>query len=582
MPQAAANFNLEDCVVSFTDKSYENPAVSRLRLVVELKTDQQARLKEAGERQERRAAGTDEDDEDDDMFDDEDDEVQGIATIEAFRIFRRKCRGSFLATMDDESDELQKFGVKLFDKNGILKPEFIENDYHKGSGCFGDELNQGTIVYVEKVEVKPQYRHKGLGGWALKQLFNSKYVMKGDFVIAWPSPDDPRFLNTAERAELQEKVEAFFYKNGFRRIGRTVFLGYSKDPDHPSRKLVAKDDVKTTYYERYSDIEDPQDNIRSLDEFMMMQEDRGSDLGGPFPLHREIAANTPIALRGGGATLPPGRMPIAEFIALVHANDPDIVHSQNPDGLTPLHVAAVAVNQLAIETLLKPEIAGTQSDLNRRDNTNGTTPLEALEFTLRSGVEFGEAMLGQVQKPYPDLPLQCAYTLRKAMGEDVGTITEYIKQKRWGCTKQGVIMSTSSINGSIGLDFVPPHLWPKIDRTFAEGFRAVLADIIVACRTEDVVPILDRIRALAATDPEAAPYLRKSGRVEYALDFVLTWAREQSVLIDGMFDENMQEDTGDRISQKWHALPICANDLNFELVRAQIGLGRNQIGPYSA
>lgn len=78
-----------------------------------------------------------------------------VASLSAFQIDRRRCRGQFLQVMDDESQELHEFSVKLFNKFGHLKPELVDNDYHKGTGCWGREMDRGMLIYVESIEVNP-------------------------------------------------------------------------------------------------------------------------------------------------------------------------------------------------------------------------------------------------------------------------------------------------------------------------------------------------------------------------------------------------------------------------------------------
>ncbi|TCD68456.1 hypothetical protein EIP91_010742 [Steccherinum ochraceum] len=90
--------------------------------------------------------------------------------------------------MDDVTAELYQFALKFFDNNGMPKPEFMVNDYHKGPGCFGAELNESGLIYVEKVKVKREYRNQGLGGWALRQFFYSDQVNDSDFIVVWPGP----------------------------------------------------------------------------------------------------------------------------------------------------------------------------------------------------------------------------------------------------------------------------------------------------------------------------------------------------------------------------------------------------------
>ena len=87
-----------------------------------------------------------------------------LGALVALQIDRRRCRGEFLVIMDEESQELCEFAVTLFDKNGRLKPEFVENEYHKGSGVWGRELDEGMLLYVLSVLVEKEVSAISLAG----------------------------------------------------------------------------------------------------------------------------------------------------------------------------------------------------------------------------------------------------------------------------------------------------------------------------------------------------------------------------------------------------------------------------------
>lgn len=78
-------------------------------------------------------------------------------------------------------------------------------------------------------------------------------------------------------------------------------------------------------------------------------------------------------------------------------------------------------------------------------------------------------------------------------------------------------------------------------------------------------------------------YLAHGGRVEFALDAVVAVAKDFSPrpFGDGTFDEERAEpDDPDR--EAWAALPTCKNDLAWNLVRENlgIGIGSSAHGPY--
>lgn len=84
-----------------------------------------------------------------------------VGSLRAWVIDKPACRDDFIEIMDGLSKEMADFALKLFDKYGKLRPELVENEYHKGSGCWGRELNDGIIIYVVSVRVEPQVSRFG-------------------------------------------------------------------------------------------------------------------------------------------------------------------------------------------------------------------------------------------------------------------------------------------------------------------------------------------------------------------------------------------------------------------------------------
>lgn len=127
---------------------------------------------------------------------------------------------------------------------------------------------------------------------------------------------------------------------------------------------------------------------------------------------------------------------IIPVISDAFLRDPESVHKRDQNGMTPLHIAAGFGCSDAIEALLSPGIlAHSPSDINRRDNTEGKTPLECLEADIRSTREFADAMLTDAdQKPASDAHMRSLWVLKRALGENVGTMAEYMRQYKWGCT----------------------------------------------------------------------------------------------------------------------------------------------------
>ena len=81
-----------------------------------------------------------------------------VASIEAIKILRRFCKGQFLDVMDEDSDEMHQFSVALFDKFGKVKPWLISEGHRSGTGCWGEELNVGELIYIKDINVNAPVR----------------------------------------------------------------------------------------------------------------------------------------------------------------------------------------------------------------------------------------------------------------------------------------------------------------------------------------------------------------------------------------------------------------------------------------
>jgi hypothetical protein len=145
----------------------------------------------------------------------------------------------------------------------------------------------------------------------------------------------------------------------------------------------------------------------------------------------------------------------------------------------------------------------------------------------------------------------------------------------------------------LALDFVPPEMWSHVYKTFYLGYHAVFKAISRVVHrqpspTQLPIPTISAVLAELVEsirngsshyfDAQAVNFFfGKGGKVDWALDCVIHCMVEQEE--DGSFSEMW--DDPDYGSDEWRALPHCANDLEFDLVREKIGLGKGKIwGPY--
>ncbi|KAJ7807808.1 hypothetical protein B0H14DRAFT_1528208 [Mycena olivaceomarginata] len=111
-----------------------------------------------------------------------------IGSLNAWRISRSQCAGSFLEILDEDKAELHQFSMTLFDKYGNLRPHLLSPGYRSGTGCWGREMDSGELLYILDVTVNESHREKGVGTWALFEFLKSQHVQADDTVVCWPTP----------------------------------------------------------------------------------------------------------------------------------------------------------------------------------------------------------------------------------------------------------------------------------------------------------------------------------------------------------------------------------------------------------
>lgn len=75
--------------------------------------------------------------------------ASGCATI----VRRTETNDLFQSILYEESVELATFSERLFDKFGRLRPQYVEDAHHRGTGCWGHEMSQGDLLYIVDITV---------------------------------------------------------------------------------------------------------------------------------------------------------------------------------------------------------------------------------------------------------------------------------------------------------------------------------------------------------------------------------------------------------------------------------------------
>ncbi|KAF7791162.1 hypothetical protein EIP86_002173 [Pleurotus ostreatoroseus] len=591
-----------------------------------------------------------------------------IADLQAVLIDRSAMpQGEFLGMMDDESDDLQKLALGVFDLEARVKDSIVHDEHHRGTGCWGPELDDGRILYISTVQVDEPYRRKGVGTLALGTLQKSRFVRRKDFLAAWPFPPPGGHVS------MYSTAVDFFHKNGFRRIGRTQFFAYSPNPSHPSRRVLATEDAPDE-----SSFAPPVET----------EDDMDVDAYGPtpyeskqlFPLHYAIARSTGPPSDYSQSLMPrPPPSAVVEIINNFYATDPTSVVRRDEDGFTPLHVAAKVFSVAAIRALLAlPAVSQVQATATARDAKQGLTPLDIVERKMEAERAF-KSGFGVPFVGHDVDAMRCVYLLKKAAGVQLWTekernsallhldrLTErekedrFVELHRFGCscsqcvgwlsprmlfrlacaaeqlfgmiylcptdpefTPAGILKS-DFFEDTIGMDHIPLNLRRNATKTWFKGYHslfsliydmfAVLQDpanphaLPTQVSTEhpavgytlpNPATLLEfaRIATLPSDihfpEPDDADvrtlldrdYLVHGGLVEYALDAVVHLAKEQCPrpIGDGTFDDDRAA-PDDPLSRQeaWAALPTCKNDLAWDLVRENMGIGETgpAHGPY--
>jgi hypothetical protein len=82
---------------------------------------------------------------------------EGAGSLTALKINRAACSGNFFMIMDSH-EEAHDFATALFDNHGRIQAALLNDEYKKGLGTFGEELNRGNMVLITGIDVKEKVR----------------------------------------------------------------------------------------------------------------------------------------------------------------------------------------------------------------------------------------------------------------------------------------------------------------------------------------------------------------------------------------------------------------------------------------
>ncbi|MCJ1384790.1 hypothetical protein MMC17_007908 [Xylographa soralifera] len=180
---------------------------------------------------------------------------QQIASCKAWFIDREPIRSNFYTEMEEPVQDLSDLAFTVFDRWGCLKTEIKDHPIKKGSGVWGNEIDEGRILVIETLEVDKSFRRQGVAKKLFEDLWLKVKSSETDcrFAMVWAT----HLNNSEDRIKMDEmstteshqyfrssvaSVVSFWRAMGFRRIGTTQWFCLAADVGHPAAKLSAQDD----------------------------------------------------------------------------------------------------------------------------------------------------------------------------------------------------------------------------------------------------------------------------------------------------------------------------------------------------
>jgi hypothetical protein len=124
-----------------------------------------------------------------------------IVNGKGVNIKRGKTAAKFHSRMGKASRNTDNIALEVFKSSGKLKDELIFLPTHKGTACWGQELERGTLFIIEYIQVDKPWRKKGLGKCMVSCLMDKASSWGPDFTLIIP-----RWLNDEMKRELHGRA----------------------------------------------------------------------------------------------------------------------------------------------------------------------------------------------------------------------------------------------------------------------------------------------------------------------------------------------------------------------------------------
>ncbi|KAH9908308.1 hypothetical protein F4778DRAFT_776611 [Xylariomycetidae sp. FL2044] len=528
-----------------------------------------------------------------------------IGMCDAKLIRRDSITHSFWDSMEPPSEETSDLAIELFDRYGRLNRKYLQDDYHKGTGVWGNELDTGDILLFEKLSVSREFRHQKIGTRMVQTVLD-RVRMKIEAQQALLAIVGPGALTQEVRQECKsgadettvrkthvERAQNFWRSLGFRRIGTSRWFALTDAQGHPSQQL----DVA-------SDWEPPIQPTRNIN-----------------PALTRIFTNIVDPNVGAESS-------IDDLNDVISSNSDSRWMATNLDGNTMLHLAALGT---------KPELTGyilsRAPQLRETRNQDLHTPLEALQkqIELVRSVHLGRcvsdhfkghgwpkivnlgALIGEPvyrldrrsdeDNIYLASVMEAKFPPRPALRAELEALRKTLRLK-YGCTcgqcSSGFLSPRMNYalvyQADITYDFSDEHMdnggtWVMANelyltyvrgrvrvnmttnKSMRKGFREVCGHIR-KCLQNKIVPTTRNVleyyhEHVSEWPPVTRTYLERGGTVEAVATMLFQRARDA--------DKWAGDDwhSGFEGQKEFEELPVCRNDGEFGFASGMCGYSRD-------
>ncbi|KAL2818211.1 hypothetical protein BDW59DRAFT_181913 [Aspergillus cavernicola] len=500
--------------------------------------------------------------------------VEQIGDCRAFLIRRDRILDRFWEDMEEPEEETADLAFGLFNRFSCLQPQFKDHPVKRGSGVWGDELNNGDILLIEQITIAPTHRRRGVGCKLIRALLELASKKCSEFVgITAPGILTEELRHEMRRSLLDENaleiqltatVLSFFRSLGFRRIGSSRWFGYSPDMQHPSHSLPIHRDFDLPIFQRMPTLP----NIDRLINVLSSLED-----------------TTCLAQ-------------LQDLFGDAGPQDP-IWEATDDQGNTLLHLVSCCSMTESTRWLMQ-----RSPNLLSQRNAEGDTPLEALESSMEEKRTTRQHMLLRLDisdrfSGFDEAAISCLALLR---GRDPSQLSESeIARLKFGCTCGSclggflsprlrdmllfVVEITFDFIYTYGdrldgdywceenediLDYLPePIARSLISRKDSRTGLCMLWKHLRTCIKSNMLPTEENILCLVRNSNEWPPHCRNFIQKGGSVSSIATMLFKKTMDLEEYYEMEQDENNGAA-----NHLPVCRNDREIGVASGMCGYER--------